>query len=589
MRLVNTTSFELDECLGDTTKEYAILSHTWDDDECTLPDMSGPRGRQRKGFKKIEFCCEQARRDGIEWAWVDTCCVDSSSTEDVTMTVNSLFRWYQNAKICYVYLADVSSVKDIASCRWLTRAWTLQELIAPKSLRFYSSDWTKAVLITGDFSHVSVANRIAWAANRVATRVEDRAYSLLGLFDVNLSLIYGERELAFLRLQQEIYKFHYDESLFAWGSLETFPAIDSFPMYRTPKLRGLLASSPQDFAMVHKMLPVELSATGEMNGPVLIEARSLQIEYPVCKKGELEFLLLACTIRSQPTAYIGVLIQRWAHRDGFYARCGPLVAVSPDEWRKAKTKSMVIRQPAEDEVAPTPPLTVRILRVPDGQRTSEDDPFLLDEVYCPPPAELDSHEHSITLPPKSQGPFAALFFTASASLRYTMMTADGRLPVSRFALVLGHSGKPDSRLVRHCMTKGQLKDMLQREDMRQFWPEENSLEEVLGVWAAHGAKKMWKVWKRQVHRFLDLSVDLAIGRANLLGDGISVSIKLSVSDVPSRSRAAVFRRFQVTDVAGKGARAVHAERATVRPDWLVVDQWEWFRESKQMLVTVSSD
>ncbi|KAF2169272.1 hypothetical protein M409DRAFT_36165 [Zasmidium cellare ATCC 36951] len=193
---------------------------------------------------KIEKACDQAKRDGHTWVWIDTCCIDKESSADLSEVVNSMYRWYADATVCYVYLADVTIEshrrgdihklpQDVdylrlkfAAGRWFTRGWTLQESIAPKEVRFYDSEWffittkTQSTAALAKVSgideivlrrsyqakHFSVATRFSWAAKRQTTRVEDEAYSLVGLFDVNMPMIYGEGQKAFIRLQEEIIK-----------------------------------------------------------------------------------------------------------------------------------------------------------------------------------------------------------------------------------------------------------------------------------------------------------------------------------------------------------------------------------------------
>ena len=193
---------------------------------------------------KIFNACKQAERDGFEYIWIDTCCIDKSSSAELSEAINSMYRWYQESAYCYVYLSDVSidqsigsaSMRTLASSRWFTRGWTLQELLAPSSLGFYDKAWTSMGkkldlckelsrisqipegIINGleDVSSFSVAKRMSWASLRSTTRVEDLAYCLLGLFGVNMPLIYGEGEKAFERLQLEIMKSSSDQSLFVW-------------------------------------------------------------------------------------------------------------------------------------------------------------------------------------------------------------------------------------------------------------------------------------------------------------------------------------------------------------------------------------
>ncbi|TGO52552.1 hypothetical protein BCON_0139g00180 [Botryotinia convoluta] len=223
---------------GSDIPEYAILSHTWgaDTDELTFQDLVNNTGQNKSGYRKLQFCGEQAKRDGLQYFWVDTCCIDKSSSAELQEAINSMFRWYQKATKCYVYLSDVSTnglnqansswQSIFKKSRWFTRGWTLQELIAPGSVEFFCSDGMllgdKRSLqqliheITGietpalhgqNLSDFSIDERMSWAKNRETKREEDKAYCLLGIFDVHMPLIYGERlESAFRRLTEEIGK-----------------------------------------------------------------------------------------------------------------------------------------------------------------------------------------------------------------------------------------------------------------------------------------------------------------------------------------------------------------------------------------------
>jgi hypothetical protein len=219
--------------VGNNTPPYAILSHTWggDDDEVSFEDVAKGKGKDKIGYRKIEFCGRQAAHDGLEFFWIDTCCIDKSSSAELSEAINSMFRWYRNAAKCYVYLSDISSTGLATDCvklqesRWFTRGWTLQELIAPNCVEFYSTEGcllgdkssrvheiaeitsisTKALLRGGILSDFSVEERMRWASNRETTREEDQAYSLLGIFGIFMSPIYGEgRENAFKRLRKEM-------------------------------------------------------------------------------------------------------------------------------------------------------------------------------------------------------------------------------------------------------------------------------------------------------------------------------------------------------------------------------------------------
>jgi hypothetical protein len=219
-----------DDLVDDRIPPYAILSHTWEGQEVAFKDLKNHKdiknidAKLKGGYQKIFFCAEQAKRDGLDYFWIDTCCIDKSNSQELQEAINSMFRWYQNAKKCYVYLSDVkcnTPDADSESCRrwkpafrksrWFTRGWTLQELLAPASVTFYSKEGEllgdKKSLkdtiheITGipsdalsgkQVSEFSVAERFSWANHRRTTRPEDEAYCLLGIFDIHLPLIYSE-------------------------------------------------------------------------------------------------------------------------------------------------------------------------------------------------------------------------------------------------------------------------------------------------------------------------------------------------------------------------------------------------------------
>jgi hypothetical protein len=232
--------FSLTQHFHNDIPRYAILSHRWgtNNEEVTFKELIGGTGKRKAGFKKIQFCGAQARRDRLKYFWVDTCCIDKSDANELAEAINSMFRWYQNAAKCYVYLSDVLSLAVDADdeftqppweaafrrSEWFSRGWTLQELIAPISVEFFSEDGERlgnkkslerhiceitaipAKALPGDsLSNFSVTERLAWAENRETTREEDKAYSLLGIFGVHIPLLYGEgRENALSRLREAI-------------------------------------------------------------------------------------------------------------------------------------------------------------------------------------------------------------------------------------------------------------------------------------------------------------------------------------------------------------------------------------------------
>jgi hypothetical protein len=239
MRLLefnNDGKFSLTQDIIDNIPRYAILSHTWGAEEITLRDITDGTGKSKIGYDKIRFCAEMARRHGWQYFWVDTCCIDKSNNTELSEAINSMFRWYRESTKCYVYLSDVLrpavDTDDLLwesafrNSKWFTRGWTLQELIAPTSVEFFSKDWERlgdkislerhiceitgipvAALRGALLSGFSITERMLWARRRKTTREEDQAYSLLGIFNVNMPLIYGERrEKAMKRLEEEIDK-----------------------------------------------------------------------------------------------------------------------------------------------------------------------------------------------------------------------------------------------------------------------------------------------------------------------------------------------------------------------------------------------
>ncbi|KAF0321138.1 het domain protein [Colletotrichum asianum] len=263
MKLIDVRTLKIEEVFDEEIPNYVILSHTWDEEEVSFQDFQDIDVAQNmKGFEKIEEICRLARARGVDYAWVDTCCIDKTSSADLSESINSMFRYYHDAQACYAYLADMprtrSLEKHLRNCRWFTRGWTLQELLAPAEVRFYDQDWnllgTKESLveiisdITGILCDVllgktplwdiPVATRMAWAATRSTRRKEDVAYSLLGIFDINMPMLYGEGPKAFRRLQEEICRKDDDTSLLAWDSRR--------PLHSRTSVA--FASSPADFA-----------------------------------------------------------------------------------------------------------------------------------------------------------------------------------------------------------------------------------------------------------------------------------------------------------------------------------------------------
>jgi hypothetical protein len=337
MWLLNTDTIELTQFLDDRIAPcYAILSHTWEIEEVTLQEIQvAPRPlhiTEKAGFKKVLSCCAQAATDGFEWVWIDTCCIDKTNSAELSEAINSMFRWYGNAIVCYAYLADVEigdnpehEDSQFQKSRWFTRGWTLQELLAPRSMVFYNRDWedigTKKSLeqtilsvtkiegsYTGDTNHlsgyvsdylpdmvqlrnVSVAQKMFWASRRETTRVEDIAYCLLGLFGISMPLIYGEGINAFKRLQLEIMKSSEDQSIFCWWQSNA-------------RTGSPLASSPMDFQLSN-----HITCGTNTNSDFSMTNRGLKINLPLINVDDTPIALLNCYYGGARTQ-LGIRLQK---------------------------------------------------------------------------------------------------------------------------------------------------------------------------------------------------------------------------------------------------------------------------------------
>lgn len=348
-----------------TTPPYAILSHTWrGDEEITFRelrnlDMSLRNARlktkSKLGYQKVTKCCVQALEDGLQYVWVDTCCIDKSSSAELSEAINSMFAWYKNASVCYAYLDDIDllhssrrhttefayadpkrfwnqaidliSEKDLSQARWFTRGWTLQELIAPKNVVFYVKGWkcignktsmkSKLARITGideqtlttrNLEAVSVSRRMSWASKRVTTRTEDIAYCLLGIFDVNMPLLYGEGEKAFVRLQEEIMKNSEDQSLFAWSPLNATEVWDLDLVVPMGPEEGssIFANSPKEFANAGTVRPT--SSRGE---PYMLTNKGVRMDIPILPLERGLFLvILECNYEGDLSQQLSIVVQK---------------------------------------------------------------------------------------------------------------------------------------------------------------------------------------------------------------------------------------------------------------------------------------
>lgn len=309
---------------------YAILSHRWETNEVTFEDMKPGGVRELQGMSKITSSCAIAARHGLQYMWIDTCCIDKTSSAELSEAINSMFRYYREAEICYTFLSDVVSfqlltpvdpLSDFCRSAWFRRGWTLQELIAPKQLRFYDKYWVyigsktglkdainsvtdipENFLLGGDLTDESVSRKMSWVSSRQTTVPEDIAYCLLGLFDVNIPLLYGEgEEKAFLRLQEAILKSTDDNSIFLWRSTER-ETIDN-PFW------GLLAKSPTYFSNSPDIRG-PCSSTMITNTAATLTGRGVNVE----------FLMAPMSIDDSGSIYVAVIFM-----DGGNGGFGPLL------------------------------------------------------------------------------------------------------------------------------------------------------------------------------------------------------------------------------------------------------------------------
>ncbi|KAI6155055.1 heterokaryon incompatibility protein-domain-containing protein, partial [Pisolithus tinctorius] len=233
---------------------YITLSHCWGEGEPLLRDIEGRVIYDmpvRAGFRKLQAFCAVARELDYLWAWSDTCCIDKHSSAELQETIASMFAWYRHSALTIVYLSDISETGSLGNSEWFRRGWTLQELLAPQTVLFYTQNWSLYKDLTPSNHKTDVAvleelervtgietrfltnfspglddarSRLQWAALRHTTRPEDIAYSLFGIFNLHLPVLYGEpAENALGRLLSEIISQSGDISVLDWvGEASSF-------------------------------------------------------------------------------------------------------------------------------------------------------------------------------------------------------------------------------------------------------------------------------------------------------------------------------------------------------------------------------
>ncbi|KAF3762837.1 hypothetical protein M406DRAFT_232617, partial [Cryphonectria parasitica EP155] len=290
---------------------YVIISHRWlpggseivfsdmpqlAESYCLSGSLQAPPGKE-ESLRKLHGACETVKGlagQNVNYVWLDTICIDKSSSSEVSESLNSMYMWYTKAERCLAYMSDyqVGSPTSFINSEWFDRGWTMQELVAPSKLEFYDANWRRfgdrslftrelaqktgmrSGILSGQITathiyHASISHRMSWAARRTMTRKEDIAYCSMGVFDVNMPVLYGEgMDSAFRRLQEEIIKYSIDHSIFAW-TIKEDTCDDSASLHSRDY--GLLAPSPQCFAETGHF------ARGHGSEPYVLTNKGLEI------------------------------------------------------------------------------------------------------------------------------------------------------------------------------------------------------------------------------------------------------------------------------------------------------------------------
>jgi hypothetical protein len=294
-----------------------------------------PDIRRKEGFKKLQGACDRALQDGLSYIWIDTCCIDKDSSAELSEAINSMYKWYKDSSVCYVYLHDIAHdidqndlVSALDGAEWFKRGWTLQELIAPATVFFFAKNWSrigsKATWVSPlhEITHIrkevllgipyepSIAETMSWAVGRKTQKIEDRAYSLMGLFKIHMAIIYGEGEKAFRRLQLEIMKSSDDQTIFAWQDSLDYPHLS--------RRRGLLASTPDVFVrgspsplvniehsrFVHCLTASWRSSSfRDLEHGYVIRNGSIHMTLPMKQDGDSWLAVLKCKTEDQELPY----------------------------------------------------------------------------------------------------------------------------------------------------------------------------------------------------------------------------------------------------------------------------------------------
>jgi len=355
MYLLETSTLALHAFFEPNIPDYAILSHRWEEEEVLYCDVIDGTAQSKQGFSKVKSCCELALSRGWEYVWIDSCCIDKSSSAELSEAINSMFRWYENSQVCYAYLSDVlpgskdERMSGFCNSKWFTRGWTLQELLAPRTVVFYDRMWgelgTKKSLekpiasitnIRCDFTRYKrapVAQKMSWAAHRQTSRLEDMAYCLMGLFGVYMTVLYGEGQNAFLRLQLEIISKTDDESIFAWG--------DSGVHLLGLSTSGLLARSPIAFEKCGDIVHGNLS---NRRPSYAMTNRGLRLQHlTIVESGkDIIMAILNCSRVDSQSHYLSIALRCIDGDEYQRTRCWELISVDISRYGELESSDRVI-------------------------------------------------------------------------------------------------------------------------------------------------------------------------------------------------------------------------------------------------------
>lgn len=352
MRFLNTSTYEIttdDDPQFRNDPRYAILSHRWVGQEITLQTLRPADlldlNLNTPQLNKIRGACSIARQETppIKWLWDDTCCIDKTNSVEEARSINSMFKWYRNATVCYAYLHDVTrsapgtqmfksqdprrKQNDLES-EWFERGWTLQELLSPRHLNFFDRGWNfmgskkdlagilqrvtgiDARYLTGErrIQEASIATKMSWMAGRITKEIEDIAYSMLGLLGIAMMPLYGEGTKAFMRLQKTLIESSPDESIFAWTTpaegLACFQEFGQTPKF-SPQNWGMLAPSPDCFKQSGDIVVFPDRVVPRLNGGYRWVQQGVQFDMGVAANTE------ASNFFGQPRSNINLPLNCW--------------------------------------------------------------------------------------------------------------------------------------------------------------------------------------------------------------------------------------------------------------------------------------